>query len=207
MYLMDYIDVWIFNPAMNKNINKICKLIHSVNCVGNKSCDYKTQGFGLLIKSCYRHTSGHTLTVCHSCLGLCRLPVQCTPTVFSQTSLPPCNSRHECRKGSLLVGKQQWLVPECAKDGKCTDPTQNLLECYFRTISILLKEGCHCNQGMSNRAMTNNMSTIRVHGETLYVRCIEHAGGIGLIVRPINLEGNSSMQVDPNSPKTIFFLF
>ena len=41
------------NHAMNKDINKICKLICSVNFVGNKSCDYKTQGFGVLIKSCY----------------------------------------------------------------------------------------------------------------------------------------------------------
>ena len=34
-------------------MNKICILLCSVNFVGNKSLDYKTSGFGLLIKSCY----------------------------------------------------------------------------------------------------------------------------------------------------------
>ena len=53
MYLTDLLDFWIFSDALNKNINKICTLICSVNFVGNKSCVYKTHGFGLLIKSCY----------------------------------------------------------------------------------------------------------------------------------------------------------
>ena len=38
---------------MIKNINKICKLICSINFVYNKSCDNKTQGSGLFINSCH----------------------------------------------------------------------------------------------------------------------------------------------------------
>ena len=61
---MDLLDFWIFSHTLNKTINEICKLICSVNFVGNKSCDYKTQGFGLLIKSCYSPLVGIGI-VCH----------------------------------------------------------------------------------------------------------------------------------------------
>ena len=50
---MDLLDFWIFSHAFNKIINQVCRLICSVIFVDNKSFDYKTQGFGLLIKSCY----------------------------------------------------------------------------------------------------------------------------------------------------------
>ena len=56
---------------MIKNINKICKLIYSVNYIVNKSCDYKTQGFDffdkiLLFPSC-RNMS------CFSIYKFCKL--------------------------------------------------------------------------------------------------------------------------------------
>ena len=53
MYLLDFLDFWIFNHAMIKNINKICKLICSINLVYNKSSNNKTEGSGLFINSCY----------------------------------------------------------------------------------------------------------------------------------------------------------
>ena len=37
---MDLLDFWIFSHTLNKNINKICKLICSVNFVGNNEVTY-----------------------------------------------------------------------------------------------------------------------------------------------------------------------
>ena len=50
---MDFLDFWNFNHALNKISNKIFRLICSVIFGDNKSCDYKTQGFGLLINIRY----------------------------------------------------------------------------------------------------------------------------------------------------------